>query len=318
MLRSHVRSWYVHVLFVIFVVLPLTYSNLNPLEQTESQRSIRILSISDKEYRKMLQSKPNLNPIKQPHKKPINVVKKDNQTNKKSSQINSRSAPPPRLDKAVETQKQPSKRIQDTKKLDQIIDAISKPDIVPKPTKTTAVNTKNLVDNDIVNQIINAQIKNPIETLRAETQYNPQYPISNIIDPSNPQEAQKANMENHDETLFDAQSFANEENVISEEVYLSVYDIITSQFSRCWDQYYDQIEDRNIAVVAIVSLYPDGNVAKVKIKSQFHFNPTARKIYNKMSQNVQKSIIQCAPISGLPVERYDEWRIVQLNFKSQK
>ncbi len=113
--------------------------------------------------------------------------------------------------------------------------------------------------------------------------------------------------------------FGDAESVVSNDIQISIKDIIAVQVNKCWNDYYDEnFNAKNMVVTAVIGYRQNGSINKIEIENKFILGSGEGDLYNIMVQNVKRSIINCSPLKGLPVSSYDEWRYVKINFKHGK
>jgi hypothetical protein len=124
---------------------------------------------------------------------------------------------------------------------------------------------------------------------------------------------------NEKDNIVTSGIFGTNGKVTSEDVNISIYDLVRMQLAVCWDKYHDdRNEAHNIVVTMNINFNQNGNVMGITIQPQLHLNQRDRHIHNEMSIKARKAVLECSPIKGLPLERYSEWEQIRINFRHEK
>ena len=96
---------------------------------------------------------------------------------------------------------------------------------------------------------------------------------------------------------------------------LSEEDAIRSQFLRCWSIPIGMPEDDSLVVKVKISLRPDGSLMKPpEVTDHQRMNKPSQKYFKVLAESALRAVRRCDPIKTPAVERYDDWKELQLNF----
>ena len=96
---------------------------------------------------------------------------------------------------------------------------------------------------------------------------------------------------------------------------LSEEDAIRSQFLRCWSIPIGMPEDDSLVVKVKISLRQDGSLMKPpEVTDHQRMNKPSEKYFKVLAESALRAVRRCDPIKTPSVERYEDWKTLQLNF----
>ncbi|NDF11826.1 MAG: hypothetical protein EB060_03295 [Proteobacteria bacterium] len=97
---------------------------------------------------------------------------------------------------------------------------------------------------------------------------------------------------------------------------LSVTEVeaIIGQISKCWSVPAGARDAGTMAVALHMMLKEDGTVTSVDIVDVGRYNAPDQAIYRASADAAKRAVIKCSPLKGLPVEKYNSWKEMELNF----
>lgn len=290
---------------VIFILIPLAYFIPQYLDSgiTVSKGEIKLITISENDYKKLIDNK-NKTTVSPPSPN-SSIITKDAPGPSFAKIV--KNIIPPKVSLPTPQKKIIAKKIIKLKKLSTLkkiplpVLKPLKPDLsvkknIEKIQESSPVDDINNVIDDTVSEAENITPSVPLESL-------PEPDPINLISNDNPQT-----------TIFGAS-----EDIASEDIQISVKDIIAVQLNKCWNQYYNPDADiNNLVVTAVIGYAMNGSVNKIDIENKIIIGDSKINIYNIMTQNAKKAIINCSPLKGLPADSYAEWKFVKINFMQGK
>jgi hypothetical protein len=95
---------------------------------------------------------------------------------------------------------------------------------------------------------------------------------------------------------------------------ISEKDAITSQFVQCWRLPAGSANDYSLKVSIDVWLRPDGSVVKAFLTSDQRGKYNADSVFRAAADSALRAVHMCSPLKNLPVNKYDSWKEMRLNF----
>lgn len=95
---------------------------------------------------------------------------------------------------------------------------------------------------------------------------------------------------------------------------LSEKDAIMSQIARCWSVPAGAKDAQNLVVVVDAEYAQDGNYTKVAISNESLSRYQADPFFRAAADAAVRAVQRCSPLAGLPPEKYDTWRQMELRF----
>ena len=96
---------------------------------------------------------------------------------------------------------------------------------------------------------------------------------------------------------------------------LSEEDAIRSQFLRCWSIPIGMPEDDSLVVKVKISLRQDGSLMKPpEVTDHQRMNKPSEKYFKVLAESALRAVRRCDPIKTPSIERYEDWKTLQLNF----
>lgn len=95
---------------------------------------------------------------------------------------------------------------------------------------------------------------------------------------------------------------------------LSEKDSIKSQFIKCWRMPAGARNAHELAVLVKVLLYPDGSVQDVGLHPSQVRRYQTDTFFRAAADSAIRAVWQCNPITGLPPEKFNRWKDLELNF----
>ncbi|MEQ9641279.1 MAG: hypothetical protein RIM84_14740, partial [Alphaproteobacteria bacterium] len=97
------------------------------------------------------------------------------------------------------------------------------------------------------------------------------------------------------------------------ELTVSEIDAIRAQLSQCWSVPAGARDVQNMNVEVRVFLRPDGSLERppeVLDNIQFNGNP----FFRTFAESARRAVLKCDPLRDLPVDKYEQWRELTINF----
>jgi hypothetical protein len=95
---------------------------------------------------------------------------------------------------------------------------------------------------------------------------------------------------------------------------ISEKDAITSQFVQCWRLPAGAANDYELKVSIDVWLRPDGSVVKAYLTSDQRGKYNADSVFRAAADSALRAVHMCSPLKNLPVNKYNSWKEMRLNF----
>ncbi|MSP44123.1 MAG: hypothetical protein EXR08_12330 [Alphaproteobacteria bacterium] len=101
----------------------------------------------------------------------------------------------------------------------------------------------------------------------------------------------------------------------SAQMTLSEIDSIRAQIEQCWIVPAGARYAENLIVRVRIFLQPDGALAQPpQVVDASRMNAAGEEAYRTAAESAVRAIMKCQPFQNLPVEKYDRWQDIELNF----
>ena len=222
------------------------------------------------------------------------IVNENAKLVKKSSDSETKEIKKPEEKKTEEKpiQKPDDKKI--SKKIDQKTKEKKPNKIQDKPNK----NVKKEVDKTDKNQ---SKIKQNIKTIEKSSQGD----------------QEKSKKQNREKTEDEKSEALGKEDIEDEELSINERQLIQSKIEENWDQAFllgiKGIE--NIEISVLISLSYDGSLSKNPSIEKASCPGISASVCDAIVRSVSSAIIKSSPIIGLPIDRYEAWKEISINFR---
>ena len=95
---------------------------------------------------------------------------------------------------------------------------------------------------------------------------------------------------------------------------MSEKDAIRSQFAKCWNVPAGAKDAHELIVVLDVELNRDGSLVKASIASASRSRYLTDSFFRAAADSALRAVHKCSPLQGLPPEKFDTWREMELTF----
>lgn len=95
---------------------------------------------------------------------------------------------------------------------------------------------------------------------------------------------------------------------------ISEKDAIRSQFVKCWRMPAGSRNDYTLAVKVRVLVNPDGSVREVGLVPDQVSRYQSDRFFKAAADSAIRAVKICSPLQHLPVDKYDTWKDMELNF----
>lgn len=128
-----------------------------------------------------------------------------------------------------------------------------------------------------------------------------------------PRPASKPNPQDIGQEVAPAPSTASERQLTIGEIdALRLF--IQRQIESCWDVPAGARNAANLAVKVSFSLRPDGSLAGLPVvQDDVQAEKAGGPFCRAAAESARRAVLKCAPLTGLPTDRYEYWRDVTLN-----
>jgi len=303
--RSYVGSVYLHLSFLIFIIIPVWFFASRDKDHHSS--NIEVMTISLQDFNAIV--KNNI----EEGEGTVNTLKQLNKSQIKSIES-------PKLEK-----KDINKQVEQKKEallLDNILSdvdrsTILKRRVVRNKTKTVGPNNMNdTLKNSVPN--VTSDRKNTLAKEYQEKRSKKDTTIDSKIDEITFDNLDQSGLKGvKNEGIF---SEYGSVETISNHINISPRDLIMMQISRCWNEFHDDREmAQNVVVTLIVSYTINGSVSTIQIVEKASYsNPRSKSIYSSMVRDAKQAVMNCNPIIGLSPKNYNQWRQMRFNFQHMK
>lgn len=118
-----------------------------------------------------------------------------------------------------------------------------------------------------------------------------------------------------DETEQDSPPTRATRPTTSAQMTLSEIDSIRAQIEQCWIVPAGARYAENLIVRVRIFLRPDGGLAQPpQVVDSLRMNMPGEEAYRTAAESAVRAIMKCEPFQNLPVEKYDRWQEIELNF----
>ncbi len=101
----------------------------------------------------------------------------------------------------------------------------------------------------------------------------------------------------------------------SAQMTLSEIDSIRAQVEQCWIVPAGARYAENLIVTVRIFLRPDGGLARPpQVVDSLRMNTPGEEAYRTAAESAVRAILKCEPFKNLPVDKYDRWQDIELNF----
>lgn len=101
----------------------------------------------------------------------------------------------------------------------------------------------------------------------------------------------------------------------SAQMTLSEIDSIRAQVEQCWIVPAGARYAENLIVQVRIYLRPDGGLAQPpQVVDSLRMNMPGEEAYRTAAESAVRAIMKCEPFQNLPVDKYDRWQEIELNF----
>ena len=95
---------------------------------------------------------------------------------------------------------------------------------------------------------------------------------------------------------------------------LSEIDAIRGQFIPCWRMPIGAKDPKSLAALVRIKLQPDGTVLTAELASSQQSRYASDPFFKAAADAAIRAAHQCSPLKNLPVDKYNSWRELELNF----
>lgn len=95
---------------------------------------------------------------------------------------------------------------------------------------------------------------------------------------------------------------------------LSEKDAIKNQISKCWTVPAGAKDAQNLLIVLRVQYEKDGSFINVTLADQSKSRYAKETFFRAAADSAMRAVRMCTPLKGLPPEKYDTWRDIELYF----
>lgn len=104
----------------------------------------------------------------------------------------------------------------------------------------------------------------------------------------------------------------------SAQMTLSEIDSIRAQIEQCWIVPAGARYAEHLIVRVRIFLRPDGGLAQPpQVVDSLRMNMPGEEAYRTAAESAVRAIMKCEPFQNLPVDKYDRWQDIELNFDPQ-
>jgi len=96
---------------------------------------------------------------------------------------------------------------------------------------------------------------------------------------------------------------------------LSEMDALQSKMYQCWRMPADAPDPEKLAVRVKVALLPDGTVQSAELLDRVKIAASSNGYLKVAAQRAVRAVSKCAPYDFLPVDKYNTWKRLELNFR---
>lgn len=95
---------------------------------------------------------------------------------------------------------------------------------------------------------------------------------------------------------------------------MSEKDAIMSQIAKCWSVPAGAKDAQNLVVVVMAEFNSDGSYVKVELADESKARYSRDSFFRTAADSAIRAVKQCSPLKGLPADRYNGWRELELHF----
>ena len=201
---------------------------------------------------------------------------------------------------------------EDKKVEEKEIEKINQPVMKPKIEKSNEkVNdpseNEEIVKSQIEQQMFeNIPIKKPV--IKKKDKFDP-LKIAELIDKSKNTKTVEENIDDLEYDALDSTPSLDNRLTLSEE------DAIRAQFIQCWSVPMGIPYDDTMIVKIKISLNTDGSLLEPpEVLQHERMNKPSEKYFRTLAESALRAVRICDPIIAPDIDRYESWKIIQLNF----
>ena len=104
-------------------------------------------------------------------------------------------------------------------------------------------------------------------------------------------------------------------DTLADKLTLNENDAIRAQYLRCWSIPIEMPEDDSLVVKVKISLRRDGSLMKpAEVIDHQRMNDPSQKHFRVLAESALRAVIRCDPIKTPSIDKYEDWKTLQLNF----
>jgi hypothetical protein len=102
---------------------------------------------------------------------------------------------------------------------------------------------------------------------------------------------------------------------VAQQITATQIDAIRQQLAQCWNPPVGARDAGDLRIEVGVRLDRDGSVVSAQILSTERMNDD---FYRAAAESALRAVRICSPLEGLPENKYDQWKVLRLNFDPQE
>lgn len=99
---------------------------------------------------------------------------------------------------------------------------------------------------------------------------------------------------------------------------LSEKDAIRSQISKCWIVPAGAKDAHDLIIVLKIELEQNGSLIKVELANESKSRYSSDSFFSAAADSAMRAVRQCSPLQGLPPEKFQTWREIELTFNPKE
>jgi hypothetical protein len=103
--------------------------------------------------------------------------------------------------------------------------------------------------------------------------------------------------------------------VTDEPLSMTVIDLIRRQVESNWSVPVGVKDAAELVVEIRIRLLPDGQVVTAEIVDVERMGRSGQESFRTMAESARRAVLKASPLRGLPPEKFEAWRDIQLNFR---
>lgn len=100
----------------------------------------------------------------------------------------------------------------------------------------------------------------------------------------------------------------------SMQVSMSEKDAIVSQISKCWNVPAGAKDAQDLVVVIRAQYNPDGSYVRAEVAAESRGRYQSDSFFRAAADSALRAVQRCSPLTGLPPDKYNGWRDMELRF----